>query len=334
MPSERYNFLKSTLKEIESLTLSIEPIQEECNKSNAELKKIETKIATANQRLISHETLCEDYDKKKTKLENQVSEKVGAYENAKNSMLDHSISKLNSLTSKQFREEKFTQKSEEMKDESEWSGRDLVLGCFFAFIVAVLTIEIQMEVYPHPDFTCTEGDQKIPETKVLDGIDDCDDGSDEEETSIWNDDDSRVEEFRNDTTETDLIFMGICLFFAIPAFLVPFMITKQRGGRVAIFQEKFESKYGLELTIAESLEEESRKSKLEASNAEKELKELIKAKAEIPVLKSRIERCNKNKITIIETINQQNKQIDNLNSQAEEKWETIADLVPYGNKIL
>ena len=105
MPSERFLFLEKTLQEIDELTTEFDKSASDLEDSKNHLNEIISDIENTKSKLLYESEVCQDFDAKKQKLENEILLEIEKFEQANFSMRDHANSKLSGLSMKKFRKE-------------------------------------------------------------------------------------------------------------------------------------------------------------------------------------------------------------------------------------
>ena len=335
MPSERFLFLEKTLHEIEVLTTSVDLSEKEFEEKNHELKEIESELESAKNKLGHEIKPMEDYAQTKQSLEEQVSVITQQYQESKNTMHQHAISKLSGLSSKEFRDKNLTSKTTKIKDKSE--NNRIVIGLTLGLIFAVLSVGVSESIWPNPDFVCYASKEEISYHDVLDGVEDCSDGSDEETSSSF-DERTRAELHERGTGWQKFKFFFdilVCGAFCTGGIYLPFGIAAIRKDKVILFEENFTSKHQSDLEKADALERTTKEYQWKLDKIKTTSLKLDQSKLNYVNLKSKINSLEKRDVpNAREMAIQSRKELDNLNSQLEEKWESIADMIPYRNKIL
>lgn len=342
MSASKYYLLKNTLSDIEKKSEGIIAIDEQIPKKQGDINIIEAKIKNASN---------EHYNKKKKieKFENNSLDHVNAdikslksrLKDAKKLENEYSKTNCSGMSSTEFRSEKLdaelrvTEHSWDLDEDSRLSyqGWAIVIFCAIGSILA-----FGLNVFDDPKFECTDGDGSVDMIWVFDGEEDCNDGSDEAESSSG-EEQTEAEIFYDDSVFFRY-FMVSCCGPVILGALFPYLMSMIQGTKnVKIMwtndkiHAKLNSKYGEQIAELARLEADRRGIETDLHRLGSKISSHNHDKRNLKEIANRIKKLE-NSIEIEQNeLDKMVKTKSSIEEQISSDWDKISDMIPYSNIV-
>lgn len=339
MSASKYYLLKNTLSEIEKKSEEIIVIDNQISKKQVEINKIKNE----------YRNITNEHNNKKTKFKKFEDESVDhvnadikalkfSLKNAKKLEKEYSKSNCSGMTSSQFRVEKID--SEFRAFEAAWDeDKENFYGGLILLISFVIGLFLVFAVFDDNRFECTDGDGSVSGYWVLDDEEDCNDGSDEEESSSGEEQTRAEIHYDEDWTWIRDAYTVCCNPFVL-AFLIPAIISKYKEAKNSgleninlKIQTKLYAKHGKQIEELEKLETDRNMIERELRILNDKIKSHKKNKISIDNIAINIKNT-KSKIEVEQSkLDDMVKNKSSLEEQVNTSWDKISDMIPYSNLL-
>lgn len=299
--------------------------------------KSQTEAINLSQKSIERLTnIVGNYEQQKELIASQIKEQKKLVKESKNNSLDFQKQHLEGYDPKEFKALNLDNELA-LINEKNVSKENKRIGWAVAFFIVfgILSIPFTMFTLDGPTFVCDNQIEEVTYWEVLDDNKDCSDGSDESTSSWWTtDDDTRAENFEEDSDLYQWRDIGLCCIFGIVGSLIPIYIFRPSDNPKVELKREFDKEYKSSLNRANSLQNVYSNEIRKLNLLHEKQKSLDKSKFDLYNEKQELEKSLDKKHKLENQISQNSKNINNLNTDIKKKWATIQDLVPHGEKLL
>jgi phage shock protein A len=334
MGIKEYEFLTETLSDIASLSSEYESEKKELDSLQASKNQMETHVGVLRNQLVLAEKSSEDeWRASIEETENEIKE-IRSKKKIDYSALDklkphHSA--VDTLSSRGWMR----------------AASHLGMVCGFTLLIMVIPLIPGVINEENAHFNCVSVEESVFPTSVLNGEEDCSDGSDEwgdpevtQETRPASPTDAEIhlldvipEYERVDGLMVQSIYSIICISpFVWFVFILPSILISDRfiSGRLPMFLSAYPEKF---LEIYASLE--SKISTAESEIAERDV-QILNIERNLRHINNNPEKIDKGSYGLLELENRVNNQMKvtgDLHSVIEGKWDSVRHLIPYSEML-
>ena len=299
--------------------------------------KSQTEAINLSQKSIEKLTnIVGNYEQQKELVASQIKEQKKLVKQSKKDSLEFQKENLKGCDSIEFKALNLDNELA-LIDEKNVSKENKRIGWAVAFFIgfAILSIPFTLFTLGGPTFVCDNQIEEVNRWDVLNDNKDCSDGSDESTSSMWTSgDDTRAEIFDDDMIWYDIRDMGLCCIFGIVGSLIPIYIFRPSDNPRVELKNEFYREYGSIIDRARYRENVHSNEVRKLNLLHEKQKSLDKSNLDLFNKKQELEKSLDKKLKLEDQISRNSNDITNLNTEIKNKWKSIQDLIPHGEKLL